>query len=317
MSTAMAKLPTRPLGDSGLEVSIVGLGCNQFGRRLDLEGTRAVVEAALEHGVTFFDTADTYGRGRSEEYLGQLIEGRRDQVVLATKFGLDMGDGKGPRGSRDYILQAFEASRQRLRTDVIDVYYYHRPDGVTPIEETLGTLNELVQAGSVRVITASNFSAEQIDEAEQVARDHGFARFVAIQNEYNLLVRGAETDVIPACERLGLGFVPFYPLAAGLLTGKYRRGEPGPPGARLTDREHIATDEQYGTIAALERYAAERGISLVEVATGALIARPVVSSVIAGATSPDQVRTNAAAARWQPSDKDLSALSKLLGPAEQ
>ena len=175
ISTALAELPTRPLGDSGLEVSVVGLGCNQFGRRLDLDGTRAVVDAALELGVTMFDTADIYGRGQSEEYLGELLDGRRDQVVLATKFGLDMGDGKGPRGSRDYILQAFEASLRRLRTDVIDVYYYHRPDGVTPIAETLGTLNELVQAGSVRVIAASNFSAEQIDEAEEVAREHGFA----------------------------------------------------------------------------------------------------------------------------------------------
>ena len=310
----MAELPTRTLGDSGLEVSVVGLGCNQFGRRLDLDGTRAVVDAALELGVTFFDTADIYGRGQSEEYLGELLEGRRDQVVLATKFGLDMGDGKGPRGSRDYILQAFEASLRRLRTDVIDVYYYHRPDGVTPIAETLGTLNELVQAGSVRVVAASNFSAEQIDEAEEVAREHGFARFVAIQNEYNLLVRDAEPEVLPACERLGLGFVPFYPLAAGLLTGKYRQGETGPPGARLTDREQIATDGQYETIAALERYAAERGTSLTDVAVGALLARPVISSVIAGATSPDQVRTNAAAARWQPSDEDLAALARLLGP---
>ncbi len=310
----MPELPTRTLGDSGLEVSVVGLGCNQFGRRLDLAGTRAVVDAALEQGMTLLDTADVYGRGKSEEYLGELLAGRRDQVVLATKFGLDMGDRKGPRGSRDYILQAFEASLRRLRTDAIDVYYYHRPDGVTPIAETLGTLNELVQAGSVGVIAASNFSAEQIDEAEEVAREHGFARFVAVQNEYNLLVRDAEPEVLPTCERLGLGFVPFYPLASGLLTGKYRRGEPGPPGGRLTDREQIATDEQYETIAALGRYAAERAISLVDVAIGALTARPVISSVIAGATSPDQVRTNAAAARWQPSDEDLAALAQLLGP---
>ncbi len=311
----MAGLPTRPLGDSGLEVSVIGLGCNQFGRRLDLEGTRAVVDTALELGVTFFDTADIYGgQGKSEEYLGELLEGRRDEVVLATKFGLDMGDGKGPRGSRDYILQAFEASLRRLRTDVVDVYYYHRPDGVTPIKETLETLNELVQAGSVRVIAASNFSAEQIDEAEEVAREHGFARFVAIQNEYNLLVRDAEPAVIPACERLGLGFVPFYPLAAGLLTGKYRQGETGPPGARLTDRDHIATDQQYQTIAELERYADERELSMIDVAIGALLARPVIASVIAGATGPEQVRTNAAAAGWQPSDEDLAELARLLGP---
>jgi len=298
-----------------MEVSVIGLGCNQFGRRLDLEGTRAVVDTALELGVTFFDTADIYGgQGKSEEYLGELLEGRRDEVVLATKFGLDMGDGKGPRGSRDYILQAFEASLRRLRTDVVDVYYYHRPDGVTPIKETLETLNELVQAGSVRVIAASNFSAEQIDEAEEVAREHGFARFVAIQNEYNLLVRDAEPAVIPACERLGLGFVPFYPLAAGLLTGKYRQGEEAPAGARLTDRDHIATDQQYQTIAELERYADERELSIIDVAIGALLARPVIASVIAGATGPEQVRTNAAAAGWQPSDEDLAELAGLLGP---
>jgi len=298
-----------------MEVSVIGLGCNQFGRRLDLEGTRAVVDTALELGVTFFDTADIYGgQGKSEEYLGELLEGRRDEVVLATKFGLDMGDGKGPRGSRDYILQAFDASLRRLRTDVVDVYYYHRPDGVTPIKETLATLNELVQAGSVRVIAASNFSAEQIDEAEEVAREHGFARFVAIQNEYNLLVRDAEPAVIPACERLGLGFVPFYPLAAGLLTGKYRQGETGPPGARLTDRDHIATDQQYQTIAELERYADERGRSMIDVGIGALLARPVIASVIAGATGPEQVRTNAAAAEWRPSDEDLAELARLLGP---
>ena len=311
----MAGLPTRPLGDSGMEVSVIGLGCNQFGRRLDLEGTRAVVDTALELGVTFFDTADIYGgQGKSEEYLGELLEGRRDEVVLATKFGLDMGDGKGPRGSRDYILQASDASLRRLRTDVVDVYYYHRPDGVTPIKETLATLNELVQAGSVRVIAASNFSAEQIDEAEEVARGHGFARFVAIQNEYNLLVRDAEPAVIPACERLGLGFVPFYPLAGGLLTGKYRQGETGPPGARLTDRDHIATDQQYQTIAELERYADERGRSMIDVGIGALLARPVIASVIAGATGPEQVRTNAAAAEWRPSDEDLAELARLLGP---
>jgi aryl-alcohol dehydrogenase-like predicted oxidoreductase len=308
----MPDLPRRPLGETGIEVSVVGLGCNNFGRRVDLEGTRAVVEAALEEGITFFDTADIYGTGQSEELLGQVLEGRRDQVVLATKFGMDMGDGRGPRGSREYIQQAIEASLRRLRTDVIDVYWYHQPDGVTPIEETLETLDELVRAGSVRAIGASNFSAEQIERADAVARERGLTRFIAVQNQYSLLVREAEREVLPTCERLGLGFVPFYPLASGLLTGKYRRGQAGPPGARLSGRGQIASDEQFDLLDALERYAREGNVSLLEVAIGALLARPVVSSVIAGATKPEQVRANAAAGRWTPSEADLAALDELL-----
>jgi aryl-alcohol dehydrogenase-like predicted oxidoreductase len=306
-------IASRPLGDSGLDVSVVGLGCNNFGRRIDLEATRAVVDAALEQGVTFFDTANTYGRGQSEEFLGEVLEGRRDQVTLATKFGMDMGDGKGPRGSREYIMQAVEASLRRLRTDTIDVYWYHRPDGVTPIAETLEALDELVRRGSVRAIGASNFSAQQLEEADAVARERGLTRFTALQNEYSLLVRDAERDVLPACERLGIGFVPFFPLASGLLTGKYRRGEAGPSGARLSDREQIASDEQFDLLDALQSYAGARGVSLVDVAIGALIARPVISTVIAGATKPDQVRANAAAARWLPSDEDVAELEELLG----
>jgi aryl-alcohol dehydrogenase-like predicted oxidoreductase len=306
-------LASRPFGDSGLQVSVVGLGCNNFGRRIDLEATRAVVDAALEAGVTFFDTANTYGRGQSEEFLGEVLEGRRDQVTLATKFGMDMGDGKGPRGSRDYILQAIEASLRRLRTDAIDVYWYHRPDGVTPIAETLEALDELVRRGSVRAIGASNFSAQQLEEADAVARERGLTRFTAVQNEYSLLVRDAERDVLPTSERLGIGFVPFFPLASGLLTGKYRRGEAGPSGARLSDRDEIASDEQFDLLDALQGYADARDVSLVDVAIGALIARPVVSSVIAGATRPEQVRANAAAARWQPTDADLAELKELLG----
>jgi aryl-alcohol dehydrogenase-like predicted oxidoreductase len=298
-------IASRPFGDSGLEVSVVGLGCNNFGRRIDLEATRAVVDAALDEGVTFFDTANTYGRGQSEEFLGEVLEGRRDKVTLATKFGMDMGDGKGPRGSRDYILQAIEASLRRLRTETIDIYWYHRPDGITPIAETLEALDELVRRGSVRAIGASNFSAQQLEEADAVSRERGLTRFTAVQNEYSLLVRDAERDVLPACERLGIGFVPFFPLASGLLTGKYRRGEAGPTGARLSDRDEIASDEQFALIDALQGYADAREVSLVDVAIGALIARPVISSVIAGATKPEQVRANAAAARWQPSDEDL------------
>jgi aryl-alcohol dehydrogenase-like predicted oxidoreductase len=307
-------IASRPFGDSGLQVSVVGLGCNNFGRRIDLDATRAVVDAALDEGVTFFDTADSYGRGQSEEFLGQVLEGRRDQVTLATKFGMDMGDGKGPRGSRDYILQAIDASLSRLRTETIDVYWYHRPDGVTPIAETLEALDELVRRGSVRAVGASNFSAQQLEEADAVARERGLTRFTAVQNQYSLLVRDAERDVLPACERLGIGFVPFFPLASGLLTGKYRRGEAGPSGARLSDRDEIATDEQFELIDELQGYADARGVSLVDVAIGALIARQVISSVIAGATKPEQVRANAAAARWQPSDEDLAELKELLGP---
>jgi aryl-alcohol dehydrogenase-like predicted oxidoreductase len=308
-------LAHRPLGDSGLDVSVVGLGCNNFGRRVDLDGTRAVIDAALDAGVTFLDTADIYGRGASEELIGQVLEGRREAVVLATKFGMDMGDGKGPRGSAGYVHQALEASLRRLRTDVIDLYWYHRPDGVTPIAETLSALDELVQAGKVRAIGASNFNAAQIEEADSIARERELTRFCAIQNEYSLLVRDAEREVLPMCERLGIGFVPYFPLASGLLTGKYRRGLQAPAGARLSGREEIATDEQFELLGALDRYANERHLSMTEVAIGALLARPAVSSVIAGATRPEQVRANAAAARWAPDADDLAALERILAPA--
>ncbi len=307
-------LATRSLGALGPKVSVVGLGCNNFGRRVDVAGTRAVVDAALDAGITFFDTSNTYGdpRGRSEEFLGEVLVGRRDQVVLATKFGMDMGDGLGPRGSRSYVLQACEASLRRLRVDVIDYYWYHEPDGVTPISETLGALDELVRGGKVRYIGASNFSAEQIEEADAVARDRGFARFTAIQNNYSLLVRDAEQDVLPTCERLGLGFVPFFPLASGLLTGKYRRGEAAPSGTRLAARDQVASEEQFDVVEAVARFAAQREVSMTDVAIGALLARPVVSTVIAGATKPEQVRGNVAAARWTPTESDLAELEAVL-----
>jgi aryl-alcohol dehydrogenase-like predicted oxidoreductase len=308
-------METRPLGPSGLQTSVIGLGANNFGRRLDLTQTREVVDTALEQAVTFIDTANTYGRGLSEEYLGEALLGRRDQVVLATKFGMDMGDGKGPRGSREYIRQAVEASLRRLRTDVIDVYWYHQPDGETPIAETLETLDALVRAGTVRAIGASNFDAAQIEEAETTARERGLTPFCAVQNEYSLLVRDAEDDALPACERLGLGFVPFFPLASGLLTGKYRPGEPGPEGARLSGRDEIATEAQFALIAALQEYADARGVSLLDVAIGALLANQTVSSVIAGATRPEQVRANAAAERWRPDARDSAELRELLAGA--
>jgi aryl-alcohol dehydrogenase-like predicted oxidoreductase len=310
----MAELPKRSLGALGPEVSVVGLGCNNFGRRVDVDGTRAVVDAALEQGITFFDTANTYGdpHGRSEELLGEVLAGRRDQVVLATKFGMDMGDGLGPRGSRSYVLQACEASLRRLRTDVIDYYWYHQPDGVTPIAETLEALDGLVRAGTVRYIGASNFSAELIEEADAVARERGLTPFTAIQNNYSLLVRDAERDVLPTCERLGLGFVPFFPLASGLLTGKYRRGEAAPEGTRLAAREQVGSDAQFDVVEAVAEFAAEREVSIIDVAIGALLAQPAVSTVIAGATKPEQVRVNAAATRWTPSPSDLAELRERL-----
>lgn len=308
-------MASRTLGHSGLEVSALGLGCNNFGRRVGLDGTRAVIDAALDHGVNFFDTADIYGgSGASEQLLGEVLQGRRDQVVLATKFGMDMGDGKGPRGSRQYVLEAVEASLGRLRTDVIDFYWYHEPDGETPIGETLGALDELVQAGKVRAIGASNFSAEQLEEADQVARQNGLTRFTAVQNEYSLLVREAEQDVLPACGRLGIAFIPYFPLASGLLTGKYRRGQAAPGGTRLAGRDRVATDEQFDLLEALDEYTKARGLSMIEVAIGALLARPEVASVIAGATKPEQVQTNASAATWSPGADDLAELERLLGP---
>jgi aryl-alcohol dehydrogenase-like predicted oxidoreductase len=315
----MGTLETRSLGHSATAVTEVGLGCNNFGRRLDLDGTRAVVDACLEEGITFFDTADVYGgQGKSEELLGQVLQGRRHEIVLATKFGMDMGDGATARGSRDYIGHAVEASLRRLQTDVIDLYWYHRPDGITPIEETLEALDALVQEGKVIAIGASNFSAEQLQEADRIAREGGLSRFTAVQNEYSLLKREAEHDVLPVCEQLEIGFVPYFPLASGLLTGKYRRGASGPAGARLSERADIATDEQWRIVEGVADYAEQRGVTMTDVAIGALLAQPAVSSVIAGATKPEQVRSNAAAAGWKPSEDDLAELRGILDgvPAE-
>jgi aryl-alcohol dehydrogenase-like predicted oxidoreductase len=308
----MSPLATRPLGASGLETSIVGLGCNNFGRRADLQATRAVVDTALEEGVTFFDTADIYGRGQSEEYLGEVLQGRRDKVVLATKFGMDMGDGRGPRGSREYVLHSVDASLKRLRADTIDYYWYHQPDGVTPIRETLEVLDELVQAGKVRAIGASNFDADQLRQAAAVAQEHGLTPFTAVQNEYSLLHRDAERDVLPVCAELGIGFVPFFPLASGLLTGKYRRGQAAPSGTRLSGRDQIATPQQFDLLETVQGFADERGIPMIDVAISALLVHDVVSSVIAGATKPEQVRANAAAGRWTPTYDDLAALRDVL-----
>jgi aryl-alcohol dehydrogenase-like predicted oxidoreductase len=298
---------SEPLDGSNLLVSRVGLGCNNFGGRLDLERTRAVVDAALDAGVTFFDTADVYGnRGGSERFLGEVLEGRRDRAVLATKFGNDMGDGLN--GSGEYAGRALRASLERLRTDHVDLFYYHRPDGATPITETLAAMQELVREGLTRAIGCSNFSAAQLQEADDFAQANGGPRFVAIQNHYSLLERDAESDELPAAQRLGVAFVPYFPLASGLLTGKYRRGEPRPKGTRLEGRG--IDDATFDRLEALERFAQERGRSLLELAIAALASKPGIASVIAGATSPEQVRANAAAADWELSPDDLAELAR-------
>jgi len=296
------------LDGSDLVVSRVGLGCNNFGGRLDLDRTRAVVDTALDAGVTFFDTADVYGnRGDSERFLGEVLEGRRERVVLATKFGNDMGDGLN--GSAEYARPALRASLERLRMEHVDLFYYHRPDAVTPLAETLGAMQQLVREGLTRAIGCSNFSAEQLAEADELARENGGPRFVAVQNHYSLLERDAEQDVLPLAQRLGVSFVPYFPLASGLLTGKYRRGEPSPKGTRLEERD--VDDETFDRLEALEAFARERGRTLLELAIAALASQPGVPSVIAGATSADQVRANAAAADWELSADDLTALAQL------
>jgi len=300
---------TRKLGDGGPEVTVVGLGTNNFGGRCDLEQTRAVIDAALEEGITLFDTADIYSQGTSESYIGEVLEGRRDRVVLATKFGKPMDDGPDvPRGSRDYIRWAVEGSLKRLRTDVIDLYQMHEPDPATPIDETLGALNELVVEGKVRSIGSSNYDAAQIEEADRVARAQGFAWYVSAQNQYSFVHREAEDEILPACARLGIGQLPFFPLASGLLTGKYSRGEQAAEG-RLAGRE--IPGEQFDRVEALQRFADERGVSLLEVAIGGLLAMPAMTSVIAGATKPEQVRANVKAGAWEPSPDDVAALLAL------
>jgi aryl-alcohol dehydrogenase-like predicted oxidoreductase len=301
-------MEVRRLGTSGLDVTVVGLGCNNFGGRIDEASSRAVIDAALDAGVTFFDTADVYGnRGGSEEIIGRALEGRRDHVVLATKFGHDLGDGETARGARPYIRKALEASLRRLRTDRIDLYQYHRPDGVTPLEETLEALHELVQEGTVRAIGSSNFTAQMVEEAHAIAAERGLTPFVSEQSEYSWLKRGAEDELLPACERLGVGFIPYFPLASGILTGKYDRDAPAPEGTRLHGRE--IEERHFDGVERLEAFAREQGVSLLDVAIGGLAAVPGVASVIAGATRPEQVRANAAAGAWEP---DADALAELL-----
>jgi aryl-alcohol dehydrogenase-like predicted oxidoreductase len=309
----------RRLGASGLAVSVVGLGCNNLGRRLDLDGTRAVVDAALDQGVNLFDTADVYGspHGASEDLLGTVLQGRRDDVVIATKFGMDMGGANGPdlgaRGSRRYIARAVEASLRRLRTDHIDLYQIHRPDPLTPIEETLSALDDLVRAGKVRYLGNSNFAAWQVADADWVARTAHLTRFVSAQNEYSLLQRDVEAELVPACQRFGIGLLPYFPLASGLLTGKYRRGETAPAGTRMAQERYGSwyARADWDTIEALEAFAEKRGVGLLDVAIGGLAAKPAVTSVIAGATSPKQVAANVAAGRWVPTAEDLAELDAI------
>lgn len=301
-------MSTVPLGE--LQVSRVGLGCNNFGSRLDLAATRAVVDAALDAGVTFLDTANIYGgRGDSERFLGEILRGRRDRVVLATKFGMEMGDGVEARGAPSYVRAAVDASLTRLQTDHVDLLYYHRPDGLTPLADTLRAMDELVSEGKALAIGCSNLSTDQLEEAVRIVAGQGLAPICALQNEYSLLRREAETDVLPLCRELGVGFVPYFPLASGLLTGKYRRGEPAPPGTRLAGRPAALADDDFAVIERLEAFARERGRSLLELAISGLASRPGVSSVIAGATSAQQVRANAAAGEWQLDAAELEALA--------
>jgi len=308
----------RRLGNSGLVVSVVGLGTNNLGMKLDMDQSREVVHAALDEGITLFDTADSYGA--SESRLGELLAGKRDDIVLATKFGSDSrsrgndnGEDWGARGSRRYIKRAVESSLRRLRTDWIDLYQLHRPDDATPIEETLSALDDLVREGKVRYLGSSNFTGWQVAEAEWTSRTRNLERFVSAQNEYSWLERDIEDDLVPALEHYGIGLLPYFPLASGLLTGKYRRGEKAPEGSRIAawGRESVLTDETFDVIEKLEAFAAERSISLLDVAIGGLAAQPAVSSVIAGATSREQVAANVRAGNWQPSVADLAALDEI------
>jgi aryl-alcohol dehydrogenase-like predicted oxidoreductase len=311
----------RTLGDSGLLVSVVGLGCNNFGGRLDAARTREVVDAAIDAGVTLLDTAESYGgAGASETALGEALKGRRDKVVLATKFGHqggDMGYGAaaGAKGGRKYIKLAVERSLARLQTDYIDLYQLHTPDPVTPPEETIAALGELVAEGKVRYLGHSNLSGWQIADFAHLAKAAG-TPFISAQNHWSLLERGAEREVVPAARYFGLGVLPFFPLANGLLTGKVRRGQEVPAGTRLTEprRAGYITDAKLDAVESLIAWGQEQGVSLLEIGIGALAAQPGCSSVIAGATSPEQVAANAAAGDWEPDEDQLAAIDKIVPP---
>jgi aryl-alcohol dehydrogenase-like predicted oxidoreductase len=307
----------RPLGDSGLMVSAVGIGTNAFSRRVDQAGVDGIVAAARDTGVTFIDTADVYGdpRGASEEMIGRSLRGCRDEFVVATKFGGgQIPDGQGPGGSRRYLTEAVEGSLRRLGTDRIDLYQYHFPDDVTPVEETLSALTDLVRAGKVRAIGCSNFDAAQVADSEAASRTSGLERFVSVQNRYSLLDRRIEDEVIPVCVDLGLGVQPFFPLEHGLLTGKYQRGQAAPHGSLAAlnpGRAQWLAGADWDRIEALTAYAGKRDLTILDVAIAGLAAQPAVASVISGVTSGDQVRANAAALAWRPTAEDLVELEQL------
>jgi aryl-alcohol dehydrogenase-like predicted oxidoreductase len=304
----------RRLGGSGLKVSAVGIGCNNFGMRIDEAQTQAVVDAAVEAGINFFDTADVYGGSKSEEFLGKAIGKRRHDLVIATKFGMGQGERQG--GSRRWIMQACEASLKRLGTDYIDLYQMHRYDPETPLDETLRALDDLVSQGKVRYIGNSNYAGWQIADADWTARSKGLVPFVSAQNEFSLLQRRVEHEVLPACERFGLGFLPFFPLGSGLLTGKYKRGEPPPEGTRLAawgPRGAQALNEKnFEKVEKLEAWAGERGHTILDLAFAWLLGHPAVSSVIAGATSPEQVKANAATAEWALTPEEVKQVGELI-----
>jgi aryl-alcohol dehydrogenase-like predicted oxidoreductase len=310
----------RTLGDSGLQVSVVGLGCNNFGRRLDVDGTRAVVDAAIDAGVTLLDTADIYGQsGGSETFLGEVLAGRRDKVVLATKWGAQAGDmGYGPaagaKGGRGYVRRAVEESLRRLRTDHIDLYQLHTPDPVTPIAETIAAVSELVAEGKVRYVGHSNFTGWQIAEAAHTARETGGVPFVSAQNHWSLLERGVEREVVPAARHYGLGVLPYFPLANGLLTGKVRRATGVPEDSRLAHRGEWVTEQRLDTVERLAEWGEKHDRTVLEIGIGVLAARPGCSSVIAGATSPAQVIANAHAGEWIPTPEELTEIDALLDP---
>ena len=307
----------RRLGNSGLKVSVIGLGCNNFGMRIDQAQTRMVVDAALDCGVNFFDTADIYGAAKSEVFLGEALKGKRDKAVLATKFANPMGEGEYLRGgARRYIVKAVEDSLKRLHTDHIDLYQMHVPDPDTPIEETLRALDDLVRAGKVLYVGNSNFAGWQIADADWISRSNGLERFVSAQNNFSLLERGVEREVLPACERFGLGLLPYFPLASGFLTGKYQRGEPPRQGTRLAawgKRGAAAlSDRNFDRLEALEHWAMQRGRRILDLAFAWLLGHGVVSSVIAGATTPEQVEANARCAEWILTPAEVEEVRALL-----
>ncbi len=315
----MTEMRYRPLGDSGLMVSVVGVGCNAFGARIDQQQTDAVVNAAIDAGITLFDTADTYATGESETMLGKALGSRRDDVVVATKFGMDMHGANGPdwgaRASRRYARRAVEASLRRLGTDHIDLYQLHTPDAVTPIDETLEAMSDMVTEGKVGYLGCSNFTAWQLIDADWTARTAGTQRFVSAQNEYSLYNRTAELELVPAAEQVGVSVLPYFPLAYGLLTGKYTRGASAPSGSRLEQQSHRLDNADFDRIEPLEAYAKQRGIGMLDVAIGGLAAQPTVASVISGATRPEQIEANVRAGAWEPTADDLAELDRINDPS--